>query len=405
MKENASPTLLLIVLVAVALSHAISPSSVLAQSRTPGTAGPAGATGATGAAGSPTALLPLTGTGLTFSGTEGDGGTAVLQHAGAGNAAAVAGLTRTATGFYQLDAGLILTADPRIETAGALTAGQLNFGTGDSYISKNASGDWLIRGDGFNVLNIPFATGKVTSGYGFISNVGSGSTAYGVAVTGAQIDFGPGASDYCYSNGTSTITCAATLGASFLIGSGSVTAGTSGGFAIGANSILFDMQAYGGSFPNTLSQNGTIGLRSQVPAGTNRTGTTIASVNSLCAQSGARIVTNYCDSNITERSTVEAVSGYYAVNPQDGGSNEYTPTIRGNVTTPQIFEVGTSTFVAGSKAITFNTPFKTATVPICTCSDNGGSALACAHGTCTAAGCTFYGTVTDNFDWFCLGQR
>lgn len=66
-------------------------------------------------------------------------------------------------------------------------------------------------------------------------------------------------------------------------------------------------------------------------------------------------------------------------------------------------EFGSSTFVAGSKAVTFGNAFEVA--PVCVCSDTGGAALACSTGTSTTSGVTFYGTVTNTFNWFCISTR
>ena len=66
-------------------------------------------------------------------------------------------------------------------------------------------------------------------------------------------------------------------------------------------------------------------------------------------------------------------------------------------------EFGTSAFVAGSKAITFANAF--IVVPVCICSDTGGSVLACATGTSTTTDVTFYGTVSNTFNWFCISTR
>lgn len=91
------------------------------------------------------------------------------------------------------------------------------------------------------------------------------------------------------------------------------------------------------------------------------------------------------------------------VTPGDAGTVEIYPVFRGNVTTQQVFEASTGTFSSGSRAVSFNTPFSA--VPICVCSDTGGSVLACATGTPTASGVTFFGTLTDTFNWICVGPK
>lgn len=79
------------------------------------------------------------------------------------------------------------------------------------------------------------------------------------------------------------------------------------------------------------------------------------------------------------------------------------PVVHGTATNPKAIETGASTFSTGSKAITFTTAFSAA--PVCTCNDASGSALACSHGTTTTSGVTFLGTVSNAFDYICIGDR
>ena len=83
--------------------------------------------------------------------------------------------------------------------------------------------------------------------------------------------------------------------------------------------------------------------------------------------------------------------------------NLAVPIVHDTTKAAQAIESNSSAFVAGSKAITFQTAFGAA--PVCVCSDTSGSVLACSTGTSTASAVTFFGTATDAFNWICTGGK
>lgn len=87
---------------------------------------------------------------------------------------------------------------------------------------------------------------------------------------------------------------------------------------------------------------------------------------------------------------------------QDGGVPYFN---NGSRFVPFAFpqEFGSSSFTAGQKAITFTNQFLVA--PVCVCSDTSGSALACSTNTSSVSGVTFFGTLTDAFNWWCVSTK
>lgn len=97
------------------------------------------------------------------------------------------------------------------------------------------------------------------------------------------------------------------------------------------------------------------------------------------------------------------IKGKYTVFGPDGGF-ENAILWRGPGTSSQMeVEFGDDTFVAGTKTITFDTPFGLGVS--CFCTDGAGAGAACGRGAQTSTTQVFVGTGTNLFSWYCIGRR